>query len=262
MENVHSLTQTTHWYTMALEISAIVRILRTLAVRSALFASLCAPVVTEAWAQSAPNHRLSIETRLPDSLHESHAGGRYRMIISRSATSPFERELIRIAELVLPDSSVYTDLSLTPESRREFERAASGVAREVSFARPAEPRVAGESAERWWFLDFDGTFTPLSLTSGAVSYYIGRFRDIAQGLGQFRQPGEDGPDRLEFSYRARVMSTTEHNAHRVVELSMNWNYWCSTLCGMSFSYKRRVFFDTEGRVVHVDGDGPAKVSVS
>ncbi len=238
------------------------RILRGIAASAAALATVFAFKVREAESQSAPNRRLSIEHRLPDSLYESHAGGRSRMIISRSATTPYHRELLRIAELVLPDSGVYTALTLTPEWRREFERAASGVPRAVTFTRLTEPRVAGEPGERWWLFDVDGTFTPLALTSGAVNYYVGRFRDIVHGRGQFRQPGEDGPDRVEFSYRTRVVPTTKHNAHRVVELSLVWNYWCSTLCGMAFSYERRVYFDVEGRVVYVDGDGPASVSVS
>ncbi len=237
-------------------------VLRRIAARAVVLAVLCATVATEAEAQRAPDRHLGREHRLPDSLYETYSGGRHRMSISRSVSAPYERELMRIAERVLPDSGVYTGLSLTPEWRREFERAASGVAQEVPFSRPAEPRVAGAPSERWWLFDFDGTFTPLALTSGAVSYYMGRFRDIVHGRGQFHQPGADGPDGTEFSYRAIVMPTSEHDAHRVVELSMSWSYWCSELCGMAFSYRRRVYFDVEGRVVHVEGDGPANVVVS
>ncbi len=213
-------------------------------------------------AQSAPNHRLGTQYQLPDSVYESHGERRSRMTISRSAITPYERELLHIAERILPDSTVYTGLSFTPEWRREFERAASGIAREVPFSRPAEPRAAGERGERWWQLDFDGTFTPLAITGGAVRYYMERFHDIVQGRGQFSQPGVTAQDWVNFNHTARVKQTTDHDAQHVVVLSVGWDHWCSSMCSMSFSHARRVYFDAQGRVVHVQGDGSPSVVVS
>ncbi len=213
-------------------------------------------------AQSAPNHRLGTPYQLPDSVYESHVERRSRMTISRSAITPYERELLQIAERILPDSTVYTGLSFTPEHRREFKRQASGIARTVPFVRAVDPRPAGLTNERWWEMDFDGTFTPLAITSGAVMYYMERFHDIVQGRGQFSQPGVTAQDRVNFNYTARVEQTTDHDAQHVVVLSVRWYYWCSSMCSMSFSHTRRVYFDAQGRVVHVQGDWSPSVVVS
>ena len=53
--------------------------------------------------------------------------------------------------------------------------------------------------------------------------------------------------------------TSTAAARHVVVLSIRWNCWCNKLCEMSISHSRRVFFDAQARVVHVDGDRPAKV---
>ena len=72
----------------------------------------------------------------------------------------------------------------------------------------------------------------------------------------------EGTDHGSLSYTARVVPSSDPGVARIVELRLQWNYWCGMLCAMEFVLTRRVLFDAAGHAVRVEGDGRPEVIVS
>lgn len=196
---------------------------------------------------------------LPDSLVEVLAGGRFRASIIRIAANANDARLIAAAEQLYPAPDAIIASARSAVERDRLIAAATG----DSFGQVRVPqRAAGNPSDRWWLDTFDETWIPFAVTGAAVDYYLGRLHDYAAGLGPFGNKWPDGPDHGSFTYTARVVTSSEPGTARMAELELRWSYWCGMLCAIEFTQTRRVFFDSAGHAVRVEGDGQPLVVVS
>jgi hypothetical protein len=196
---------------------------------------------------------------LPDSLVEVLAGGRFHASVFRVAVNANDAHLIAAAERLYPSSEAIIATATTADRRNRLVSAAAGVSvRTVKVPQ----RNAGSPADRWWLDDFDATWIPFAVTGAAVDYYLGRLHDYAAGRGPFGFSATDGEDHAALSYTAKVLPTSVPGGGHIVELQLEWTYWCGSLCAMSFTQSRRVFFDAAGQVIRVEGDKDPEVIVS
>jgi hypothetical protein len=126
----------------------------------------------------------------------------------------------------------------------------------------SSPRPAGSPSDRWWFDSFDNTWVPFAVTGAAVDYYLARLRDIAAGRGEFTYAQGEPADRGTLKYTAIVRPDSSNGGAYVVELRLDWSYWCGVLCGIWFTQTRTVSFDRSGAVVGISGDRRPSVIVS
>lgn len=210
-------------------------------------------------AQAPSGYHLGANIVLPDSLLEVSAGGRFRMTVHRQPRTAREREFLTRAEQLYPAPESLLAVARDAKHRDHLLALSAGV---VLNEFRVVPRAAGIPADRWWLDTFDATWLPYAVTSGAVSYYMERLRDLAAGRNQFAFGPGDDPDKGSFDYTATVQPTTEFGATHVVELSIRWNYWCGFLCAMAFVHSRKVWFDAKGAVIRITGDGRPEVIVS
>jgi hypothetical protein len=196
---------------------------------------------------------------LPDSLVEVLARGRFRASVLRVTVNANDARLIAAAEQLYPTPDAIIATAPTADERNRWLATAAGVSLN---GLKAPQRTAGSPADRWWLDAFDETWIPFAVTAGAVDYYLGRLHDYAAGRSPFGFSATDGPDHGSLSYTARVVPSSEPGVARIVELRLQWEYWCGMLCAMHFTHIRRVFFDAAGRAVRVDGDERPEVGVS
>ena len=196
---------------------------------------------------------------LPDTLVEVLARGRFRASVLRVAAGADDARLIAMAEQLYPSSAAIIAAARNADQRDRLLATAPGVA--LSAVKVPQ-RAAGSPADRWWLDAFDETWIPFAVTAGAVDYYLGRLRDYTAGRSPFGFSAVDGTDHGSLSYTARVVSSSEPGVAREVELQLQWDYWCGSLCAMSFTHIRRVFFDAAGRAIRVEGDKRPDVIVS
>jgi hypothetical protein len=196
---------------------------------------------------------------LPDSLVEVLAGGRFRASVLRVAENANDARLIAVAERLYPTPDAIIASATTPSERNRLLATVAGVPLDTL---KVPQRAAGTPADRWWLDEFDDTWIPFAVTADAVDYYLGRLRDYAAGRSPFGFSATDGTDHGALSYTARIVPSSEPGIARIVELRLQWNYWCGMLCAMEFIHTRRVFFDTAGRPVRVEGDARPTVVVS
>lgn len=213
---------------------------------------------TSASAQPTGYH-VGAAVALPDSLVEVLAHGRFRASILRVAANANDARLIATAEQLYPTPEAIIASGSTADQRKHLSAAAAGVSLE-KLKVPQRP--AGNPVDRWWLDTFDETWIPFAVTAGALDYYLGRLHDYAAGRSPFGFSATDGVDHGALSYTARVISSSEPSVARIVELELQWEYWCGMLCAMEFRHTRRVFFDAAGRAIRVEGDGPPEVDVS
>ena len=215
-------------------------------------------ISTTANAQPAGYH-VGAPVVLPDSLFEVLAGGRFRASILRTAANANDARLIRLAEELYPSPDAIVASSRTVDERNKLLATAAG----VSLRNLKVPqRPAGTPADRWWLESFDETWIPFAVTGGAIDYYLGRLHDYAAGLSPFGFSAYAGADHGALFYTAKVLTTSEPGASRVVELRIQWSYWCGNLCAIEFVHTRHVFFDVTGRPIRIEGDGRPTVGVS
>ncbi len=227
--------------------------------RVRLILCACTLAAVSASAQVPAGYHLGAAIVLPDTLVEVFAGGRFRATIHRAARTPRERDLIALAERLYPQPESLLAVARDSAERVNLTGMASG--QPHRYYRDV-PRVAGAPADRWWFDDFDATWMPFAVTGATVDYYIGRLRDIAAGRGQFVYGPTEKPDWGTFVYEATVRPSSDAGSAYIVELKIDWEYWCSDMCGVGFTHTRSVWFDARGNVVRVTGDGRPYVVVS
>ena len=196
---------------------------------------------------------------LPDSLVEILARGRFRASVLRVAENANDARLIAAAERLYPSPEAVIATATSAEERNRLLATAAGVSLKTL---KVPQRPAGNAVDRWWLDAFDETWIPFAVTAGAVDYYLGRLHDYAAGRSPFGFSATDGADHGSFSYTARVVRSSEPGVARIVELELQWEYWCGMLCAMEFTHTRRVFFDAAGRAVRVEGDERPEVGVS
>jgi hypothetical protein len=209
-------------------------------------------------AQPAGYH-VGAAAALPDSLVEVLARGRFRASVLRVAANANDARLIAAAEQLYPTPDAIIATATTADERNRLIATAAGIPLDTL---KIPQRAAGSPPDRWWLDAFDETWIPFAVTAGAVDYYLGRLHDYAAGRSPFGFSATDGPDHGSLSYTARVVPSSEPGVARIVELHLQWEYWCGMLCAMEFIHTRRVFFDAAGRAVRVGGDGRPEVVVS
>jgi hypothetical protein len=215
-------------------------------------------VGASASAQPAGYH-VGAPVVLPDSLVEVLARGRFRASVLRVAANANDARLISAAEQLYPTPDAIIANARSADERNRLLATAAG----VSLNTPKVPqRTAGTPADRWWLDAFDETWIPFAVTAGAVDYFLGRLHDYAAGRSPFGFSATDGADHGSLSYTARAVPSSEPGVTHIVELQLQWEYWCGMLCAMEFTHSRRVFFDAAGRAVRVEGDERPEVVVS
>jgi hypothetical protein len=207
--------------------------------------------------QAPAGYHIGTAVTLPDSLSEVMLRGRFHATVRRTERNDRERQMLAAAEQYYPNretllAATSGQMGRDPTSVVDTARLGRG---HVDSTR-VTPRVPGTPADRWWTYDFDGTWVPFAATGQAVQYYLERLRDVAAGRGQFRNPGSGT-----FDYAASVDPTHEGGASYVVRLRMSWQYSCGSLCGMGFTQTREVWFDANGAVLRLTGDGRPHVIV-
>jgi hypothetical protein len=196
---------------------------------------------------------------LPDSLVEVLARGRFRASVLRVAMNANDARLIAAAEQLYPIPDAIIATATTADERNRLLATAAGTSLKTL---KVPQRPAGSPVDRWWLDAFDETWIPFAVTASAVDYYLGRLHDYAAGRSPFGFSATDGADHGSFSYTAKVIPSSEPGVARIVELQLQWEYWCGMLCAMEFIHTRRVFFDAAGRAVRVEGDKRPEVVVS
>lgn len=162
--------------------------------------------------------------------------GPYVAIVSRPANSEFESQLLLSAESYCP------------------ERDDAGVqCPEGPVAAGHCDRVCGE---------VDGFPLPYAVTGDTWRYY----QDLVSTLQQSAETGEYAwPENLRFSYYTviseRSVEEDGEDGYRV-ELLMYFSYTCddNQFCKLRFSKSRYVYFDVNGNITRVTGDGPTNYS--
>jgi hypothetical protein len=209
-------------------------------------AVLIVTVATPGYAQLPPGYSRDTTVILPDSLNEVSRGGRFRISITRQAASDRERELIAIAESLIPP-------------RDSIEAAASKLTGSGWVNAFAEAKL--RPGPRWWWRKWDLVWLPYALTGQAISEYITNVRTLSTSSNPFARhnPGVDHRASLEYTAHVRALPNTE--GHRV-DLAVRYRFFCGPLCALSFSHARVVILDAKGVVVRVEGDQPPRAEVS
>ena len=227
--------------------------------RLGLRVAACSLAAGSVSAQAPAGYHVGAGVVIPDTLLQVFSGGRFRATVLRSARTPKERELLSLAERLYPDPE--TLLATARDSAERNKLVAMAPGRAIEPYRVA-PRVAGSPSDRWWLDSFDATWLPFAVSGGAVDYYLGRLSDFAAGHNQFGFSATDGSDHGAFDYRATVRAGSEVGIAYVVDLRITWDYWCGSLCAVSFTHTRTVWFDSQGKAVRLTGDGRPNVGVS
>lgn len=177
---------------------------------------------------------------LPDTLHEVLRGGRFRIIIDRRADSARERELLSVAESLIPP----TDSIEAAASRM---RSASWV---IDFA-----DATHRTGPRWWWREWDGIWLPYALTGEAIAEYVRNVRTLSTSPNPFARHNPGVEHRAFLEYAATVTALPADEGYRA-ELNVRYYFYCGPRCALSFTHTRVVVFDARGTVVRVEGDRP------
>ena len=158
--------------------------------------------------------------------------GPFEATIDRQANSPREEALISTAEAICPDPAL--------------------------LDQGCDDAAEGEC--QWWCGEFDGYRIPYGVTGAAWRYYQDELGKLQQGSESHHvQPRTSATLR----YRARVEPVSGHPVvtDRVM-LDLIWSFSCGPVCGQYITMHRLVYFDAEGNVVEVQGDGRPSIFVS
>lgn len=210
--------------------------------KTSLIGILLMALAGPATAQVPPDYSLVQAEPLPDSLIESYAQGRFEIVVSRSATTTRERELLAVAENLLPNVNLIEEA--VEEHLSEIDSAGQWPANfEEARAIPGD---------RWWWMDFGGLL-PFALHGDAVHHYINLVRSYALA--------EDAMGRsATLRYSAHVTDVGEEGFRVALAVSFSMN--CGGRCGFGFAHKRIVVFDESGAVIAVQGDGQPDAWIS
>lgn len=200
--------------------------------------------------QDLEDYFYAARAALPAAVVEGNDSGRFHLVISRPASSDWERELMERAESLYPPLRLISDSVsahlLEPDTR-------GGIWGE-RFA-----EAAAAPGPRWWWLLEGAVGLPFALTGQAVAQYLEHFRSLRSGPNPYAEYNPGVEHRAELVYAARVHSQEDGY---VVEMSLRWSFYCGPLCGLRLGHTRRVSFDQEGVVVRVEGDRRPAYGVS
>ena len=154
--------------------------------------------------------------------------------IERTFQNEAEAALITAAENVAPDEK-----SLLEAAKKQNE-------------------AAQLIAKQWWDHEVLDVKIPFALTTDAIAYYT----QLVEGFGKLQLNRYSAPT-SHFRYLAKVakhesfeLDGKEFTNVSVVTLSMSFqqSYVTATTAGMSFTKKRVVVFDAQGKCIYISGD--------
>ncbi|MCB1025894.1 MAG: hypothetical protein KDB79_15975 [Acidobacteria bacterium] len=169
----------------------------------------------------------------------------YKVSIKRDFTGPKQERMLNIAEVVYPKAKTI-ETACNPHFRSERNL---------------------DSKFRWSCGAFDGTFTPFTITKGAVAYYLdllSQFRrnDFQNSRGIVMSSASlSYHSSIRFVKAYRVAQKKLKNVY-VISMKLSWSQYCGRLCAMGFNKERTVVLNNKGRVLEVEGDGGASMWVS
>lgn len=203
-----------------------------------------------AGAQAPDGYFYGPRADLPSMLVEGGDSARFRVRISRSADSDWERQLMERAESLYPPPELIAD---SVDAHLADPRNRIGVLEE-RFA-----EAAAAPGPRWWWL-LDGDLgLPFALTGQTVVQYLEHFRRLRGGPNPYAEYNAGVEHTAELVYAATVRS---EGTGYVVEMALTWSFYCGGLCGLRLEHTRRVELDGAGRVVRVAGDRQPSYMVS
>ncbi len=156
--------------------------------------------------------------------------GPFTISIERQAATEREAALIAAAEALCPDEALLEGC-------------------------PASDITTGNC--RWWCEERSGFRIPVGVTGEAWQYFqdeVGKMQQEAESHDIARVTSAS----LRYTATVRANKATNPNTSvtDVVELKLNWHYYCGGgFCGFSIQLGRRVFFDEWGNVLGSIGDG-------
>lgn len=163
----------------------------------------------------------------------------HKVTIQREAADENEKKWILAAEKSQPDSAALLE----------------SIRREGNDIKP--------QPDQWWNKETLGIRIPFAITADAVQYYSDLVKKYGeQKLVRFAQPSSA------FTYQAKVSKPASYEIDGkavtnvtvvTMTLSFRQNFVATVAEGFSFEKKREVVFDKEGKILHVQGDGDAKV---
>ena len=183
---------------------------------------------------------------LPDSLLESSRSGRFHISIARNASNQRERELLAIAESLIPP-------------KEAIEAAGSRLTGGGHVQAFAQAKL--RPGARWWWREWDYFWLPYALTSSAIAEYMESIRRLSVSPNPFTAGNPGIEHRATLKYTADVRSLPNGAGHQA-ELAVTVDFYCGRRCALSFTHTRRVTFDGEGRVTKIEGDQPTAYRVS
>ncbi len=179
--------------------------------------------------------------------NEPEAEKSYTKSIERISSGSFEAGLIETAETVYPP--------------RQDVIQAAGTWTEVP--------VSGY----WYYNSFDGVYIPYAITSDAINYYSGlieQFNQEPEGnfflTADFRHQATVS---FKENYQSPALNSLgeplipqEYENVYVVEMKLEWEQYCGSLCAMWIDKERIVIFNKSGGLLDIFLDGPVSVPVS
>ena len=170
--------------------------------------------------------------------------------IERIAANDYQQSLILKAEAIYPERD--SILVYTSTSFQQF--------------------IPDSNA--WFWSSFDGVLIPFAITAASISYYC----DLIDSLNA--NSGYDFFITANFEYRSKIdfketytfegrdlysnepLPSVSYVKVYVVEMSLKWENYCGSLCGLWISHKRVIVFDESGNLLNVFYDGIIPVAVS
>ena len=169
--------------------------------------------------------------------------GRYQAKVSRQFGNEMEERLLQIAEAVYP-----------PEHK-------------IKETSGDDSKVDTPNERRWWTDSVDKVRIPYAITKGAVSYYLDVTAEFRKDKP--REPVWEKFTESSFEYSATVtpkasyvIGNSRFSDVYVVSMRLVWWQSCGNLCGLQFTTSRTVVLSKDGKVLSVNNDGDAQVSIS
>jgi hypothetical protein len=120
---------------------------------------------------------------------------------------------------------------------------------------------------------FDAVYIPFAITNDAVNYYsslIDNFnsnkKDVFFIMADFNYSAKisfkEKYSSPSFNSHNEMVVSEDFSSVYVVELTLNWEQYCGSLCAMWIDKKRIVVFNQFGELIKVFLDGEISVPVS
>ena len=156
----------------------------------------------------------------------------FTVSVSRAAADAREAALIATAEALCPPYEAVAALMASPPPESE--------------------------ACLWYYASFDGIYIPYAITTAAIEYYADVVRDL-EAAGANVRAGLEYTARVE---KVEFTADAPESAVEAVLMHLRFSYHCGNLCGLWIDKTRTVYFDAQGFILEVVGDGETNVAVS